>query len=133
MSQENVEIVNTFYRAFARGGLDALSDFLDPCLDYRAIEGAIDDEGVLQGIDAYVSYGENWIQTFDELRIAPEELIDAGDRVVVVVRVTGRMRASDAEVDLGLGIVWTLRDGKIVRGREYATREEALKAVGLEE
>jgi ketosteroid isomerase-like protein len=31
------------------------------------------------------------------------------------------------------GVVWTLRDGKVVQGREYATREAALEAVGLRE
>jgi hypothetical protein len=29
--------------------------------------------------------------------------------------------------------VWTLRDGKLWRLRVYQTRDEALKAVGLEE
>jgi ketosteroid isomerase-like protein len=28
-------------------------------------------------------------------------------------------------------VVYTLRDGKIVRGREYIDRSEALEAVGL--
>jgi ketosteroid isomerase-like protein len=30
-------------------------------------------------------------------------------------------------------VVYTVRDGKIARGREYATREEALEAAGLSE
>jgi ketosteroid isomerase-like protein len=29
--------------------------------------------------------------------------------------------------------VYTLRDGKVARGREYWTRDEALKAAGLQE
>jgi ketosteroid isomerase-like protein len=133
MSQENVEIVNALYAAFGRGGFDAAADFWDPSMDYRAIEGAVDDAGVLQGLEAYGRYIEGWIQTFDELRVEPEELIDASDQVVVVAHLTGRMRASDAAVDMRVGIVYTVRDGKIVRGREYATRAEALKALGLEE
>ena len=133
MSQENVKIVKAFYAAFGRGGFDAAADFWDPSMDYRAIEGAVDDAGVLYGLEALGRYIAGWIQTFDELRVEPEELIDAGDQVVVVVRLTGRMKASDAAVDMRLGVVYTFRDGKIVRGREYATRAEALKAVGLEE
>jgi hypothetical protein len=42
------------------------------------------------------------------------------------------MRDSDAELDMRLGIVYTLRDRLIVRGREYATWEEALEAAGLQ-
>jgi hypothetical protein len=30
-----------------------------------------------------------------------------------------------------IAVVFTVRDGKIVRGREYATREQALEAAGL--
>jgi ketosteroid isomerase-like protein len=133
VSQENVEIVNALYGAFGRGGFDAAADFWDPSMDYRAIEGAVDDAGLLQGLEAYGRYIEDWVQAFDELRVEPEELIDAGDQVVVVVHLIGRMKASDAEVDMRLGIVYTVRDGKIVRGREYATPAEALKAAGLEE
>jgi len=32
-------------------------------------------------------------------------------------------------IDMRLGVVWTLRDGLVIRGREYATHE----AVGLPE
>jgi ketosteroid isomerase-like protein len=133
VSRENVEIVNALYDAFGRGGFDAAADLWDPSMDYRAIEGAVDDAGVLQGLEAYGRYIEDWIQAFDGLRVEPEELIDAGDQVAVVAHLTGRMKASDTEVDMRLGIVYTVRDGKIVRGREYATRAEAVKAIGLEE
>jgi ketosteroid isomerase-like protein len=30
-----------------------------------------------------------------------------------------------------LAVVWTFREGKIVRGREYRTRDEALSAAGV--
>ena len=46
---------------------------------------------------------------------------------------TARMKGSEAEVDMRLGIVCTVRNGLIVRGREYATREQALEAAGLRE
>jgi ketosteroid isomerase-like protein len=62
-----------------------------------------------------------------------EELIDAGDQVVALVRGIGRMKDSDAEIDLRFAIVFTIRDGKIATGREYFTREEALEAAGLSE
>jgi ketosteroid isomerase-like protein len=31
------------------------------------------------------------------------------------------------------GVIYTFRGGKIVRGREYATREQAVEAAGLRE
>jgi ketosteroid isomerase-like protein len=45
----------------------------------------------------------------------------------------GRARLSGVTTELRYAIVYTLRDGKIVRGREYANRQEAFAAVGLAE
>jgi ketosteroid isomerase-like protein len=62
------------------------------------------------------------------------ELLDVGDdRDVAVLHVTGRAILSGIQTENRYAVVYTLRDGKIVRGREYANRAEALKAAGLEE
>ena len=42
-------------------------------------------------------------------------------------------KLSGAETDLAFAIVYTIRDGKIARGRQYWNREEALEAAGLRE
>jgi ketosteroid isomerase-like protein len=47
--------------------------------------------------------------------------------------VTGRARLSGIATELRYAVLYTLRDGNIVRGREYANRDEALEAVGLAE
>jgi ketosteroid isomerase-like protein len=132
MAQENVEVVRSLFAAFGRG-LDAAADYWDPEIDWRAIEGAPDDVGVMHGRAALRRYYEQWYETFDDLRAEPDELTDAGDHVVAAVHVTGRMKESDAEIDMQLWIVYSLRDGKVIRGREYATRQEALEAAGLSE
>jgi ketosteroid isomerase-like protein len=59
------------------------------------------------------------------------ELIDAGERVVVLVRDYGRRKESRQEVELVAGAVWTVRDGKMARADFYRDRPSALKAVGL--
>jgi ketosteroid isomerase-like protein len=62
------------------------------------------------------------------------ELIDAGeDQVVAVLRIMGRAKLSGVETDLTYAALYTIRDGKIARGREYWTRDEALEAAGLSE
>jgi ketosteroid isomerase-like protein len=74
-----------------------------------------------------------WEETFDAARIEIEELTKAGDEVVALLRGVGRMKGSDAEIDIPYAVVISIRDGKIARGREYSTREEALEAAGLSE
>jgi len=131
MSSENAALIRTYFAAYDRGGLDALAEFWHPDINWRAMEGALDDVGVMHGPDAMRAYIEDWEKTFDDTRAEVDEVIDAGDQAVAVVRVVGRMKGSDAEVDLRYAIVLSFRDGKIARGREYATREEALAAAGL--
>jgi ketosteroid isomerase-like protein len=134
MSQENVEIVRRSWQAFADGGLDAWMAYVDSEVNWRAIEGAPDDVGEMHGEDALRRYVQDWLDTFEGITSIPTELIDAGDDLVVAaLQVTGRARLSGIETELCYAVVYTVRDGRIVRGREYADRDQALEAVGLAE
>jgi ketosteroid isomerase-like protein len=69
---------------------------------------------------------------FDEFKMEPLELIDAGeDTVVVAERYGGHAKLSGIDVYSTVWIVLTIRDGKIARGREYFSRQEALEAAEL--
>ena len=88
----------------------------------------------MHGKEAVRAYLQDWLDMFDDFKIEPVESIDAGgDRVVVVQRVGGRAKLSGVETEMDVPVVYTIRDGKIAVGREYATRQEALEAAGLSE
>jgi len=134
MSGENVEVVRELWQAYEKHGLDAVLEFFDENINWRAVPGAIDDEGELHGIEAMRRYLGDWLETFADISTVPTEILDlGGERVLAVLRVWGRARLSGIETGLNYAVVYTLREGKIVRGREYLDRSEALKAVGLEE
>lgn len=131
MCEENVELVRRSFLAYEQGGLDALAEFWHPDISWRAAEGALDDVGVFHGHDAMRRYYRDWEETFDEVSIEVEELIVAGDKVVAAVRGVGKMKGSDAKIEIRYAIVLSFREGKISKGREYFNREEALESVGL--
>jgi ketosteroid isomerase-like protein len=134
MSQESIAAVEDAYRALASGGLDRFLEHWTDDLDHRSIEGAPDDRGPIHGKDAMRTYVQDWIETFVEFSIEPVELIDAdGNVVVAVLRYGGRAKLSGVETDETFGVVFTVRDRKIARGREYRTRDQALEAAGLSE
>ena len=134
MSQANVEIVRSALVALADGGVDALAEFLHPEINWRAMEGAPDDVGEMQGTEAARRYVEDWLETFDDFTTTPEELLDAGeDRVIGVLHVSGRAKLSGITTELRYAAVYTVCEGKIVRVREYGDRQEALDAAGLAE
>ena len=62
------------------------------------------------------------------------ELVDPGDDTVVAVEAVRRTREGSAELRRIRPLdVFTNRDGKIARGREFSIREQALEAAGLSE
>ena len=128
MPQEDVEVVQASFEAW-KGGLDDYLAMFDPDIDWRAIEGAPDDVGPIIGIEALRAYVQDWLDHFDDLRLEVDELIDTGDEVVVVQRVSGTAKGSGVPTELRYAVVCTIKNGKIVKGREYMTREEALQAV----
>ena len=134
MSQENVKTVLDAIAAFNRGGPDAWSEFFADDIDYRAVEGGIDDPGPIRDRDTLRVYGQDWLDTFDDFRVEAPELIDAGEEnVIAVIRTFGRAKLSGVEMGLTFAVVFTIRDGRIAVGREYATRKGALEAAGLSE
>ena len=130
MSTASSDVIRRYFRTFESGGVDAAAEFWDPEIEWRAMEGAADDVGVMRGPDALRRYYEDWVDTLADLRAEIEEvLFESGDRVAVVVRNSGRGRASGAAVHGRYYVACVVRDGRIVAGREYATRDEAVEGV----
>jgi len=103
-------------------------------IDHRAIVGAPDDHGPIIGRDAMRAYVADWYEMFPDLTLAFEDITDAGPgRVIAVSHLAGTARASGVPTEIRVPVVYTIRDGKIVRGREYLTMDEALRAAGLAE
>src|SRR5438067_998767 len=78
MSQENVEIVRDAAAAFNRGDVDTWLEYFADDIDYRAVEGALDDRGPMHGKDAVRAYVQDWLDMFDDFKVEPMELVDAG-------------------------------------------------------
>jgi ketosteroid isomerase-like protein len=74
-------------------------------------------------------YIEDWLSTFDGVRLDLEDPAEIAGRVVADVHGHGRGRASGLETETRFCQVWTLRSGTAVRMDEYATREQALTAL----
>jgi ketosteroid isomerase-like protein len=75
----------------------------------------------------------NWLETFDNMSMVAERVIDAGDQVVVIAAWQGRGKASGVDTEWRQSTVWTLRDGRVTSVVGYREPSDALEAVGLSE
>jgi ketosteroid isomerase-like protein len=64
-------------------------------------------------------------------RSDPQRFFDAGDSVVAATVVSGTGGGSEVTVAGEVGMLWTFRDGKIVRCVVHRELGDALEAVGL--
>lgn len=132
MSRENIEIVRNAYEAYTVGDLDAAFAFLDPGIEWRTPPN-IPEAGTYHGFDEVRRRLGDFLEAWDAFEVEVKELIDAGDRVVALVRFSGRSRATGLALK-GVGVdaqVWTLRNGKAIKVEMYAGTADALEAVGL--
>src|SRR5262249_33871756 len=99
-------------------------------VDWSRSEGV--DAGIYRGREARRAFFGGWLQMFDQFDFKPDEFIDRGEHVVMpnLTRLRGRDRV---EMEAHGVVVATVSEGRIVAWRLFRTRDEALKAVGLEE
>jgi SnoaL-like domain len=143
MSRENVELFRAYHDEIARAsheGLDPeamvskMAEFWAPEVEYDMSESpALDIGGVYRGIAASRQLWRQWYAAWEALQFE-YELVDAGDRVVVLIDLRMRGRSTGIEVPFGKhAFVTTFRDGLMVHNKLYMSQSEALEAVGLRE
>jgi ketosteroid isomerase-like protein len=137
MSREAVERIRQGYEAFNRGDLADAAEGFDPNIEWRIpfqLPDSPPDE-TYHGREGVIRFWETWRAAFDDFRVELEEIIDAGDKVIVFGGVRGRGAGSGADVKSpSFPQVWTFGDdGQPVRVEMYPTRAEALQAAGLSE
>lgn len=135
MSHENVEIVKEVMDLLSRAGMNeaaaaALFDRFDPDVLIDMTRRVINPD-TYEGHAGLRRLGREVSEVWEEFLIEPEMLIDAGDRVIVIETRRGRGKGSGVVVEQRSGVIWTIRDGRVVRLETDLDPAEALEAAGL--
>jgi ketosteroid isomerase-like protein len=134
MSRDNVELVQRSYvllEELREAKPGALERSFRECFDER-VEVCIPDaypegEQVFRGRSGLRRGVESTREVWDEWRFEREQFLDAGDQVVVLVRVVARGGSSGISLDRETAHLWTVRDGRVTRCEVYLDRSEALE------
>jgi ketosteroid isomerase-like protein len=131
MSQENVEIVRRGYEDFNRTG-----EF-DPELFDHEIEvdnsNAMLDAAVYRGPEGLREYLSLLREMWKQVRVEPQEFIPVGEEQVIVPIRMIMVGRDEIETVARAASVFTLRDGKVTRVKNYQSKADALEAAGLSE
>lgn len=133
VSQQNVEVVKKALEALDRRDLDAFLAHVDPDVvtDWSRAVGP--ERRVFHGSDELLGFLRSWWGAFEESVMILDEVIDAGDQVVVAFHGRQRGRGSGAVVEgRGSVLVFGLRDGRVTLVTLYQELHDALQAAGIE-
>jgi ketosteroid isomerase-like protein len=100
--------------------------------DTTTFRGGINPE-MCVGLDEANQWLAQCVEGFENWSLDVEEVFDAEDQVVTIVRQHATPRHGGPEVEMRFAQVWTFRDGLVARMEMYADRDEALQAAGLQE
>jgi ketosteroid isomerase-like protein len=127
--RSNVDLLEQLYGAFARGDIPTVLAAMDPQIEWTSAEGSpyrgtfIGPDAVLTNI--FARMGSEW----DDFRVEPTEHLDAGDNVVTLGRYSGTYKATGRGMNAAFAHVWTLRDGRITRYRQYVDTLKVAEAL----
>jgi ketosteroid isomerase-like protein len=133
MSEENIQLARRAYAAFNRGDLPGTVADLAPECEYVATGTIPGGGGASRGPEGYRRFLESWWKEFDDTNVEVHELIEAGEQVLASLTFRGRGKQSGVETSWDVWQLWTVRDGKVVRGQGFTRRDQALEAAGLQE
>jgi ketosteroid isomerase-like protein len=88
---------------------------------------------VYEGHDDLLRFQREMDEVWEEFLQTPEQMIDAGENVVVIESMRMRGRGSGIEITSRFASVWTVREEQVVLVTMYPDPQVALKAVGLED
>jgi ketosteroid isomerase-like protein len=127
---EYAERVRRSYEAFASGDLEGALEPMGDDVVWHEAEG-LPHGGVYHGLDAVreAVFGPaaSW---WDGFLATPEEVVGLGEHVLALGRYTARAKATGSDLDAPFAHVWTFRDGKAVRFRQYTDTHGWREALG---
>ena len=128
MSQENVEVIRRGYEHYEATGEPIWEDFAET-IEIRDHQSP--DQGYYVGHEGFQRWIDDWSAAWTEWSIEVEDIVEAGDSVLVLIHHTARGSSSGLDLDSHDGILYGFRDRKVVTLDYYTGREHALEAAGL--
>jgi hypothetical protein len=121
MSTENINLIKKIYGYFNAREYDELVKNFSPDFEwYAASNSPLADWSPYHGVEEIRKGVFGRIEAgFKRLNVEIDEIIDAGDKIIILGYYVGEYAAGAPAPRAQLAHVWTIRDGKAVKFQQY--------------
>jgi ketosteroid isomerase-like protein len=131
ISEDNVEIVRRFYKCWTDQDFDGVLACADPAVCFDWSESRSPYRGVYTGHEGVMEFRKELEEAFDDFSVEAIDTIELdSERLVTVTAVRGRGRESGILLRADGAMLWRLREGRILGGKLFQNKDEALEAAG---
>lgn len=132
MSQSNVELIRSIYEAFARGDVGGVLGAMSPTIVWNEAENfAYADGNPYIGPQAVASgVFSRCISEWSGFGVKVEELLDAGDTVIMIGRYSGTFLRTGRSQHPQVVHIWRVADGKAVKFQQHVDTLHVARVMG---
>ena len=114
MDSANVQVLRQLEELFNGRNLDAYLELLDPAVEWH-VSPEDPDTTVHHGREQVRAYLQGWVDAFADLRIQTDVVSEAGERVLTMIRFTGRGTGSETPLDECVSFLFSFRAGRLTK------------------
>jgi hypothetical protein len=125
-------VAETYMDAINRRDFEALAEIVDPELEFHSVIAAVEGEP-FRGPDGMRIWAEQVDAVAEDYFVEVKDVLDAGERSVLLLAATGTAKASRLPIDIEFAQVWTWRGERPVRIDGYERVVDAMRAAGIDD
>ena len=127
---DNIAFVQSLYAAFGRGDVDTIIAGMSPDVDWVNVGRPSDyaSLGPRRGTGEVRAFFDLLARETDFAEFSPNDFDAVGDKVFVEGHSRMRLKAGGPEVDTDWVHIFTLRDGKVARFRDFTDTAQTAEA-----
>jgi ketosteroid isomerase-like protein len=120
------EALREAYAALSRNDIEGFAAISDPEIE-RIEPDDFPGAGTYLGIEAVKAHISQGRSTWAEGGCEPAQMVLAGDKIVVLIKVRVRLKDHADWIEGSIGDVFTFRNGKAIQFRTFGEQQEALE------
>ena len=129
MTHSGIDVVQALYRVALANHEDTIAHLVTPDIVWEILE-CFPHGGIYAGIPAIFGQFLPKLQAdFHDWHAQPDEFVDAGDTVVAFGHYSGTLKTNGVHIVAPFCHVWTLKNGKIARLRQFTDTAKFAPAI----